>query len=302
MCVWQIYIVFSGLKSPCQHHAAGPAGCRKTSWRFYIQPINPLVVISFLSVGLKPVWTTTRGPSASCMTESWVRDLRKQKESTTVVLKETLSSVYWYASGLNTKLKLSNIMPSIPAKLIVGKASPKGEQSPLTLTLAMLFFLISKQMGKQSSSLFVALMKVLFRLLVDYLGGSAVSYFLKFWELSTVFSAHSLKNIFHKDTDSGVQVLTGSSSSSSDVQSKLKPLQSVWDNEWENHFRRNFPAGCNSKGWSWLQAEGAGDGPEDTEEVFVWHFQRYCMTLQNQTVNITSPFWFQYKNVCLKIL
>lgn len=69
-------------------------------------------------------------------------------------------------------------MPSIPSRLM-GKPTPKGEQSPLTLTLAMLFFLISKQMGKQSNSLFVALMKLLFRLLVDYLGGSAVSYFLK---------------------------------------------------------------------------------------------------------------------------
>ena len=69
-------------------------------------------------------------------------------------------------------------MSSIPARLM-GKPSPKGEQSTLTLTLAMLFFLISKQMGKQSNSLFMAVMKLLFRLLIDYLGGSAVSYFLK---------------------------------------------------------------------------------------------------------------------------
>lgn len=74
----------------------------------------------------------------------------------------------------------NSIMSSIPARLM-GKPSPKGEQSTLTLTLAMLFFLISKQMGKQSNSLLVALMKLLFRLLVDYLGGSAVSYFLKIW-------------------------------------------------------------------------------------------------------------------------
>ena len=70
------------------------------------------------------------------------------------------------------------IMSSIPAKLM-GKSSPKGDQSTLMLTLAMLFFLISKQMGKQSNSLFVALMRLLFRLMIDYLGGSAVSYFLK---------------------------------------------------------------------------------------------------------------------------
>lgn len=69
-------------------------------------------------------------------------------------------------------------MPSIPTRLI-GKPSQKGEQSTLTLTMAMLFFLISKQMGKQTNSLFVAVMKLFFRLLIDYLGGSAVSYFLK---------------------------------------------------------------------------------------------------------------------------
>lgn len=69
-------------------------------------------------------------------------------------------------------------MASIPARLL-GKPKPKGEQSTLTLTLAMLTFLISKQMGKQSNSLFIALMKLLLRLLIDYLGGSAVSYFLK---------------------------------------------------------------------------------------------------------------------------
>lgn len=72
------------------------------------------------------------------------------------------------------------IMSSIPGRLI-GKPSPKGEQSTLTLSLAMLFFLISKQMGKQSNSLFIALMKLLFRLLIDYLGGSTVSYFLRIW-------------------------------------------------------------------------------------------------------------------------
>lgn len=83
---------------------------------------------------------------------------------------------YWRSSSDLTRHQ--HIMPSIPARLM-GKPTPKGEQSPLTLTLAMLFFLISKQMGKQSNSLFVALMKLLFRLLVDYLGGSAVSYFLK---------------------------------------------------------------------------------------------------------------------------
>lgn len=77
-------------------------------------------------------------------------------------------------------LSRNHIMSSIPARLM-GKPSPKGEQSILTLTMAMLFFLISKQMGKQSNSLFIALMKLLFRLLIDYLGGSAVSYFLKIW-------------------------------------------------------------------------------------------------------------------------
>lgn len=66
----------------------------------------------------------------------------------------------------------------MPARLM-GKPSPKGEQSTLTLTMAMLFFLVGKQMGKQSNSLFVAVMKLLCRLLIDYLGGSAVSYFLK---------------------------------------------------------------------------------------------------------------------------
>lgn len=71
-----------------------------------------------------------------------------------------------------------DIMPSIPARLM-GKPSPKGEQSTLTLSMAMLFFLIGKQMGKHSNSLAVAMMKLLFRLLIDYLGGSAVSYFLK---------------------------------------------------------------------------------------------------------------------------
>lgn len=71
-----------------------------------------------------------------------------------------------------------DIMPSIPARLM-GKPSPKGEQSTLTLSMAMLFFLIGKQMGKHSHSLAVAMMKLLFRLLIDYLGGSTVSYFLK---------------------------------------------------------------------------------------------------------------------------
>ena len=61
----------------------------------------------------------------------------------------------------------------------MGKASPKGEQSSLTLSLALLVFLISKQLGRQSNSLFVALMKLLFRLLVDCLGGSSMGYFLQ---------------------------------------------------------------------------------------------------------------------------
>lgn len=81
------------------------------------------------------------------------------------------------------------IMSSIPGRLI-GKQSPKGEQSTLTLSLAMLFFLISKQLGKQSNSLFVALMKLLFRLVIDYLGGSAVSYFLKIWGIESPFLFH----------------------------------------------------------------------------------------------------------------
>lgn len=69
-------------------------------------------------------------------------------------------------------------MSAIPA-VLMGKPSPKGEQSTLTLCLATLFFLISKQLGKQSNSLFLAVMKLLFRLLVDYLSGGAVNYFLK---------------------------------------------------------------------------------------------------------------------------
>lgn len=91
------------------------------------------------------------------------------------------------------------IMSSIPARLM-GKSNPKGEQSTLTLTLAMLFFLISKQMGKQSHSLFIALMKLLFRLLIDYLGGSAVSYFLKIWGnfIITFSSSYPLLNFLHR--------------------------------------------------------------------------------------------------------
>ena len=69
------------------------------------------------------------------------------------------------------------MMTNVPARLM-GKASPNGEQSSLTLSLALLVFLISKQLGRQSHSLFVALMKLLFRLLIDCLGGSSVSYFL----------------------------------------------------------------------------------------------------------------------------
>jgi len=70
------------------------------------------------------------------------------------------------------------MMTNVPGRLM-GKASPKGEQSSLTLSLALLVFLISKQLGRQSNSLFVALMKLLFRLLVDCLGGSSVGYFLQ---------------------------------------------------------------------------------------------------------------------------
>lgn len=94
--------------------------------------------------------------------------------------------------------KKNYIMSSIPGRLI-GKPSPKGEQSTLTLSLAMLFFLISKQMGKQSNSLFIALMKLLFRLLIDYLGGSTVSYFLRIWGfISSLFIwSYSLLNSLH---------------------------------------------------------------------------------------------------------
>lgn len=106
---------------------------------------------------------------------------------------------YWREAALACILTRNYIMSSIPARLM-GKPSPKGEQSTLTLTLAMLFFLISKQMGKQSNSLLIALMKLLFRLLIDNLGGSAVSYFLKIWGISslTFFSPYFLLNSFHR--------------------------------------------------------------------------------------------------------
>lgn len=108
---------------------------------------------------------------------------RTQKSSYSNQPTRGLSTVtrksWWKEVNLTGKPTEEYIMPSIPARLM-GKPSPKGEQSTLTLTMAMLCFLISKQMGKQSNSLFVAAMKLLFRLLIDYLGGSAVSYFLKF--------------------------------------------------------------------------------------------------------------------------
>lgn len=69
-------------------------------------------------------------------------------------------------------------MSSIPTKLMCNPI-PTGEQSSVTLSIAMLFFLISKQMGKHSNSLLTALVKLLFRLLIDYHSGSAVSHFLK---------------------------------------------------------------------------------------------------------------------------
>lgn len=131
----------------------------------------------------------------------------------------------WQRTGFVWLATRNSIMSSIPARLM-GKPSPKGEQSTLTLTLAMLFFLISKQLGKQSNSLFIAVMKLLFRLLVDYLGGSAVSYFLKIWGTSSLFliSPYLLLNYFPREEldcrDKGVSKSTTSISKSSHIQNQ----------------------------------------------------------------------------------
>lgn len=186
-------------------------------------------------------------------------------------------------------------MSSIPARLI-GKPSPKGEQSTLTLTLAMLFFLISKQMGKQSNSLFVALMKLLFRLIIDYLGGSAVSYFLRIWIISFFF--YVLLNISisleeYMTLDNNVWqpyliiskwnwfsltnfMLVAPTQNDNRIHTKLKRLLSVrpgWGHEWKSLLRSVF-AQCDSKTPEWLQAKGKRDVSENAGKVFVWHFQR----------------------------
>ena len=173
-------------------------------------------------------------------------------------------------------------MSSIPGRLM-GKPSPKGEQSTLTLTLAMLFFLISKQMGKQSNSLFIALMKLLFRLLIDYLGGSAVSYFLKIWGISSftlLFAELSLTDcIIGSSLDKAISKSTTWRLPQCRVITTVsKPS---WNccrlpgHEWRKLFTRFFFTKGDSKMPKWLQAKGKRDVPEDIWEVFVRHFQRY---------------------------